>query len=67
MTRRVGRIALTVAPSNVNRVYVAIQDALSGGGTDGTLLGLFRTDNAWDHTPTWTQITSSPNFCGTQC
>jgi uncharacterized repeat protein (TIGR01451 family) len=59
----VGRVALAIAPSNPNRVYVSIQDAFGGGGSDGQLLGLFQTDNAWDGTPTWTRITSAPRYC----
>lgn len=63
----VGRVELAIAPSNPNVLYVSIQDAFGMGGSDGSLLGLFRTDNAWDETPTWTQIASAPNFCGPQC
>ncbi|TAJ94810.1 hypothetical protein EPO44_13800 [bacterium] len=63
----VGRVELAIAPPNPNVLYVSIQDAINGVGSDGALLGLFRTDNAWDSTPTFTQITSAPNFCGPQC
>src|SRR5262249_53795003 len=66
---RVGRIALAIAPTLPSRMFVAIQDAFGGGGPSGGggLLGLFRTDNAFDPTPTFTQITTEPAFCGSQC
>ncbi len=67
MTGGVGRVELALAPSNPGVLYVSIQDATDAVGSDGELLGLWRTDNAWDPTPTWTQITTAPNFCGNQC
>jgi photosystem II stability/assembly factor-like uncharacterized protein len=64
----VGRIALAIAPSNANVLYVGIQDAFNGVGNDGALLGLFRTDNAWASTPMWIQIpngaTGPLGYCG---
>ncbi len=71
----VGRVALAIAPSNPNVVYVSIQDAFNGVGNDGGLLGLWRTDNAWDVTPTWTGVPTgatdgaAPGFgyCGGRC
>jgi hypothetical protein len=56
MTGGVGRVALAISPSNPNTLYVSIQDALDGMGNDLRLLGLFRTDNAWDPAPTWSRI-----------
>ncbi|HVO26251.1 MAG TPA: hypothetical protein VMW56_21770 [Candidatus Margulisiibacteriota bacterium] len=54
----VGRVELALAPSNPNVLYVSIQDAFDrqGVGHDGALLGLWKTTNAWDPTPSWTQI-----------
>lgn len=52
----IGRVALAIAPSNPSTLYVSIQDAIDTVGADNGLLGLFRTDNAWDPTPTWVQI-----------
>jgi photosystem II stability/assembly factor-like uncharacterized protein len=46
-----GRIELALAPSNANIVYASIST------TDGSrILGLYRTDNAWDAVPSWRQI-----------
>src|SRR5207244_658402 len=61
------RVELAIAPSNANVLYVSIQDAFNSIGNDGGLLGLWQTSNAWDPTPTWTQITTAPQYCGTQC
>jgi len=59
--RGVGRIELAIAPSNPDVLYVTIQDAVNGVGNDKYLLGLWRTDNAWDSTPTWVEITLNFN------
>jgi photosystem II stability/assembly factor-like uncharacterized protein len=58
---------IAIAPSDVNVAYVSIQDAFGGGALlqDGALLGLFKTTNAWDAAPTWTQIDVSPTDDGT--
>lgn len=72
MAGGVGRVEIAIAPSNPSRVWVGIQDALDMAGTDGGLLGLFRTDDAWAATPTWTQIdvtatddgTGTHGYCG---
>ena len=62
----VGRVELAIAPSNANVLYVSIQDALDGRGpADLGLLGLFRTDNAWDPTPVWRQIPTGATDDGT--
>jgi photosystem II stability/assembly factor-like uncharacterized protein len=70
----VGRFALAIAP-NSSTAYVSVQ-----GGPDikGRLLGLYRTDNAWDPQPAWIQIPTNGNwstpgcpncvdYCGPQC
>ena len=56
----VGRIQLAIAPSAPATLYVSIQDAsfFNFGGS----LGVWRTDNAWDPTPTWTQLPAIPTF-----
>src|SRR5205814_1822640 len=46
----IGRLAIAIAPSNPNTVYVSVQGA---SDIDGRLLGLYRTDNAWASAPTW--------------
>ncbi|MDD5559066.1 choice-of-anchor tandem repeat GloVer-containing protein [Candidatus Methylomirabilis sp.] len=56
MTGGVGRVEVALAPSQPSTLYVSIQDALDGVGTDGGLLGLWRTDNAWAPSPAWTRI-----------
>ena len=53
-----GRIEVALAPSNPNIAYVSVQDANNGNGSDSRLLGVWRTANAWDTTPTFTQLTS---------
>jgi len=63
LTDRVERVELAIAPSNPNILYVSIQDAFGNNdGTAGALLGIWKTVNAWDANPAWTQI---PNPSGT--
>ncbi|HXI50423.1 MAG TPA: hypothetical protein VNH84_02935, partial [Candidatus Saccharimonadales bacterium] len=52
----VGRIELAIAPSARGTLYVSIQDALDGSANDGRSLGLWRTDDAWNVAPSWTQL-----------
>lgn len=61
----VGRVALALAPSDPNVLYVGIQDAFNSIGTDGGLLGLWKTTNAFATTPTWTAIPTGPTDDGT--
>ncbi len=62
----VGRVELALAPSNPNVLYASIQDAFDGRGpADFGLLGLFRTDNAWDPIPVWRQIPTGATDDGT--
>ncbi len=56
----VGRIELTIAASQPATAYVSIERA-----STGALLGLWRTDNLWDATPTWAQINVAPTDSGT--
>ena len=64
----VGRIVLALAPSNPNVLYASIQIPPNGGSSATSLLGLFRTDNAWADEPSWIQVstdaTGSDNYCG---
>lgn len=55
----VGRVEIAVSPSNPNTLYVSIQDAFNSVGVDGGLLGVWRTDNAWAATPSWTALPST--------
>ena len=52
----IGRVALALAPADQNTLYVSIQDAFNGIGTDGGLLGLWMTSDAWDTQPVWNSI-----------
>ncbi|MGO9258560.1 MAG: putative Ig domain-containing protein [Bryobacteraceae bacterium] len=61
-----GWIELAISPSSPNTLYASF----SAPGSTGALFGLYRTDNAWDPTPTWTQIPSvgDGGYCGpTKC
>ncbi len=60
----IGRIALAIAPSSPNTLYAAIQDDFDGTGSDGALLGIFKTV---DGAQTWTQLTAANANCATQC
>jgi len=64
----VGRIALAIAPSantaNQHVLYVAISSSVSA--STGGLYQMLRSDNADATTPTFTNLTSTPNFGGSQ-
>jgi uncharacterized protein (TIGR03437 family) len=64
----VGRVELAISPSNSQTLYASIQVPPNGGPSDTGLLGLYRTDNAWDPTPSWfkvpTQATGDAGYCG---
>ena len=55
----VGRIRLALAPSNANRLFTAIEKV-----SDGTLLGIWRTD---DGGATWTEAPRGTASCASQC
>jgi photosystem II stability/assembly factor-like uncharacterized protein len=63
----VGRIVLALARSDPNVLYVSIQDAFDENhvGHDAELLGLWKTTNAWDAAPSWTQINVAQTDDGT--
>jgi hypothetical protein len=46
-----GVIEMAISQSNPDTIYVSVENAYTGG-----LIGLYRTDNAWAATPTWTAI-----------
>jgi len=50
-----GRVELAIAPSNPNVLYASIP-TFQGHA----VLGIWRTDNAWDAKPRWTQIPKPP-------
>jgi photosystem II stability/assembly factor-like uncharacterized protein len=61
----VGRIALAIAPSAPSVLYAAVQDQLSGGGgSDGRLLGIYKTTNGGS---TWSRTTAAGADCASQC
>ncbi|HVF62235.1 MAG TPA: hypothetical protein VNJ70_20685 [Thermoanaerobaculia bacterium] len=63
--RGVGRVELAIAPSQPATLYVSIQDAINGVPNDAGLLGLWRTDNAWDPEPLWVQVPTGLTDNGT--
>ena len=60
----IGRSELAIAPSNPNILYVGIATPEAQGNL---LLGLYRTDNAWDATPAWIQIPTAATGSGAYC
>ena len=48
-----GRVALAISPFNTNVAYVGI--AYTRGNTNGDLLGIWQTTNAWAANPDWKQ------------
>lgn len=63
----VGRIELSLSPSNPNVLYAAIQVPPNGGTSATGLLGLFRTDDAWAPTPAWIQVSTAATPPGGYC
>ena len=53
------RTVIAIAPSNPNRIYVAVSSSSTGG-----LFGLWTTANGWDPTPNWIKIDVSPTDDG---
>ncbi|QYZ66001.1 MAG: hypothetical protein OI74_06760 [Gammaproteobacteria bacterium (ex Lamellibrachia satsuma)] len=52
----VGRIELAIAPSNPDVVYTLMQNSTTGKG-----LGVWKTENAWDVSPTWRKLPFTDN------
>ncbi|HRC84331.1 MAG TPA: hypothetical protein PK413_01835 [Thermoanaerobaculia bacterium] len=67
ITGGIGRVELAIAPSDTSTLYVSIQDGFDGAGNDGGLLGLWKTTNAWDPTPTFSLIDTSATGTGGYC
>ena len=59
LTGTTDRTEIVIAPSNPNRVYVAVSNAATA-----SMFGLWTTANAWDAAPTWTQISLAPTDDG---
>ena len=64
----VGRIELAMAPSNPDLVYASMQIPPNGGSSATSLLGLFRTDDAWSNSPRWFKLSVNADgpdgYCG---
>ncbi len=60
----IGRVALAIAPSSPNTLYAAIQDDFDGVGSDGALLGIYKTT---DGAVTWNPLPATQATCGSQC
>ena len=58
-TLHVGRIALAISPSSPSTLFASI-----GNSSNSNLLGLYQTTNGGS---TWTQLTTTPNYCAPQC
>lgn len=58
----VGRVELSLASSDTNVLYVAVQDATDGVNNDNHLLGIWRTENLKDANPTWMELPATPSF-----
>lgn len=63
----VGRIELALAPSNSSVMYASIQIPPNGDNKNTSLLGLFRTDDAWSDRPNWIQISTQATGPGGYC
>lgn len=68
----VGRVELALAASNANTLYVSIQDAFRPQNvfSDGTILGVWRTDDALSAVPSWVTLpmpSTSTVTVGNQC
>jgi photosystem II stability/assembly factor-like uncharacterized protein len=68
---RPGRLVPAIAPSNPNVMYVSVSGLVGDGAAANTVLGLYRTENAWSATPTWARIstdaTGPQGYCSIQC
>jgi hypothetical protein len=53
-----GRMQLAISPSSPNTAYVSVADVRNPQSNTNynSLLGIWRTDNAWAATPAWTQL-----------
>ena len=60
VTAQTRRTEIAIAPSNPNRVYVAVNDRATSG-----MHGLWTSEDAWAANPTWTQINLAATDNGT--
>ena len=65
--RATGRIELAMSPSNPNVIYASIAVSPDDGSSARPLLGLYRTDNAWDAAPAWIEVPTGPTGDGGYC
>lgn len=56
----VGEVRLAVSPSDPDVLYASIRDAMDSRGKDGYLLGVWKTQNAWDPSPSWVELGPAP-------
>jgi hypothetical protein len=61
-----GRIELAIASSDPDVVYAGIVESI-GSPRKGSLLGLFRTDDAWSDAPNWIQMPTEATGPGGYC
>jgi len=59
-----GRGAIAISPSNPDVAYVSI--VWQGTPYTGGLIGIWRTDDAWDPAPVWTALPTI-QYCGSSC
>ena len=52
----VGRMETALSPSRPDRLVVSVHDAITEDPSDGRLLGIWMTDNAWTARSDWVQI-----------
>jgi photosystem II stability/assembly factor-like uncharacterized protein len=55
---QIGRISLAIADGHTDTVYVGLAERRTNYLAD--LIGIWRSDNAWSSSPTWTQIPNPP-------
>jgi hypothetical protein len=53
-----GRVEMAIAPSNPNRLYVSIAFTRDVG----SLVGVWRTDDTWAPSPSWTELPNLPDL-----
>lgn len=60
-TSNIGRTAISICTSSPSTVYISI-----GRDDDDSMLGVYKSTNATDATPTWSDVSPSTNFLGNQ-
>ncbi len=59
-----GAIELAMAPTNANILYASVSQGFTQSNGNARLVGLYRTDNAWDDAPSWRQISTAATNSG---